>query len=762
MVSATRAQSVPKVYPNRAQSLGQWLADLLMLDQARPRRCARMCEPTAPEKYKDIPKTARFTLGNLHNHARASVTWSCTLDQNGLSYAGVIEIDAGGRDALLSVLAACERRGIIAFAFEQIGTDHSGGHVWVLFSEPAPTADILALCRAIAADAGLPADTELWPQNQGIRAPFGFHQRNQTRGNLLLQSGELIALDTELAAGFAVVRALPRNSAPPAAPVEKPERAAPKALTLTPRQNAGRASLNDVKARFAAKHTLESLLAGYGAEETKDGYTCPFCTHTHETTLYIGKLGRLFSYSPNCTLYTTKGWDAFGLYVKIEHNDNVVAAARALNPIAPRQRQPEPPEPARPQRTPAQVADAARKRQQRATEAAEIRASVTQAASQDTRLSDSAQLVLLGLLEVAGDRAWCRPSVARLEHMLDISERSVFYGLNELTRYGYIANSQAPGRTTVRTFLRVQVENRESGALHPDLDIYTDLPLTLGAREGGAQAPEPPALGEPDTLDTWQAACDNHGADELAFLDELTHQPEPEAAAVVLNVRVLPEGARIVRPKYGPYCWATLGDLTGPSRPRTTPDALLIADAWGLWDVMQPAAPLPDAPAQPEARPEPEPSGPGASYCAPVVEPSGVYTGQPKQYADFAQRWAWSNEAIQLLWSAENAARILDLHDPRWVEQEDPLIRTAPIEPEARAQYFALRNKAKKVTSPKQRRWLDKQADELMIWQLASEAQARREQAATVQEAPPSQARAPAARLAKTSQAHQAQLFGGA
>ena len=738
------------------QALGQWLAELLMLDQARPRRCARMCEPTAPEKYKDIPKTARFTLGNLHDHARASVTWSCTLDQNGLSYAGVIEIDVGGRDALLRTLAACERRGIVAFAFEQIGTDHSGGHVWVLFSEPAPTADILALCRTIAADAGLPDDTELWPQNQGIRAPFGFHQRNQTRGNLLLQSGELIALDTELAAGFAAVHTLPRNSAPPAAPVElKPERAAPKALTLTPRQNAGRASLDDVKVRFAAEHTLESLLAGYGAEETKDGYTCPFCTHTHETTLYIGKLGRLFSYSPNCTLHTTKGWDAFGLYVRIEHNDNVIAAARALNPIKPRQRQPEPLEPARPQRTPAQVADAARKRQQRATEAAEIRASVTQAASQDTRLSDSAQLVLLGLLEVAGDRAWCRPSVARLEHMLDISERSVFYGLNELARYGYIANSQAPGRTTVRTFLRVQAETAETGALHPDLDIYTDLTLTLGASEGGAQAPEPPALVEPDTLDTWQIACDEHGADELAFLDEPTHQPEPTPAAP-LNVRALPEGARVVRPKYGPYCWASLGELTGPSRPHTTPDALLIADAWGLWDAMQPAAPA--KPRQPEV----EPAGPGASYCAPVVEPSGVYTGKSKHSVDTATRWAWSNEAIQPLWSAENAARILDLNDPRWAEQEDPLIRTAPIEPEARAQYFALRNKAKKVMSPKQRRWLDKQADELMIWQPASEAQARREQAATVQDAPPSQARAPQARLAKASQVHQTQLFGGA
>ncbi len=548
------------------------------------------------------------------------------------------------------------------------------------------------------------------------------------------------------------------------AAVEKPQRTAPKVLTLAPRHSAGRASLDDVKARFAAEHTLESLLAGYGAVETKDGYTCPFCTHTHETTLYIGKLGRLFSYSPNCKLYTTKGWDAFGLYVLIEHNNNVVAAARALNPITPRpnraQTAPEPEQ----RQTPAQVADAARKRQQRATEAAEIRAGIEQAASQDARLSDSAQLVLLGLLEVAGSRAWCRPSVARLKHMLDICERSVFYGLNELARYGYIQNSQAPGRTTVRTFLRVHAETAENGALHPDLDIYTDLFLTLGASEGGAQAPEPPALGEADTLDTWQATCDDHGADDLAFLDEPTPSA-PEPAPVAVNVRALPDGAVIVRPARFPYCWVTLGERTGPSRPRETPDALLIADAWGLWDALHPAAPVThwrkqgfNDSDQPEL----------ATYEEPTEQPEpAVYTGRAKHDIPDLLRFNWAAEAI----------RVIDM--PAEVnEPEQAQIDAPPVVRKATRRRTEVRGidryrvdvatmsesqlagEIRKHTATLKKHtgavWLDGVREKLALVQNEIDTRAM------APTAPPSQARRPQACPVSAPATHQAQLFGGA
>ena len=186
----------------------------------------------------------------------------------------------------------------------------------------------------------------------------------------------------------------------------------------------------------------------------------------------------------------------------------------------------------------------------------------------------------------------------------------------------------------------------ESDMIHESYSSWNLNPESSRASEARAQAPEPPALGEADTLDTWQAVCDEHGADELAFLDEPTHKPEPEAAAMVLNVRALPKGARIVRPKHGPYCWATLNGRTGPSRPRATPDALLIADAWGLWDAMQPAAPAPDAPAENRSRPELEPAGLGASYTAPIAEPSGNYTGRAKHDVPDRLRWACANEAV--------------------------------------------------------------------------------------------------------------------
>ena len=340
------------------QEIGKWLTDLLMLDRGRPRRVGRMSTPGETKrdrktgqivprgKYEDIPKSARFKLGDLLDHARGRVTWSCTLDQSDLSYSGVIEIDAGGRDALVRTLAACEARGIIAFAFEQIGKDHKGGHVWFLFSKPALAADILALCRAIAADAGLPANTELWPQNQGIRPPFGYHQSNQTWGNLLLQSGEIINLDTELAAGFAAVCALPRNSAPPAAPVEtKPTRpkAAPQAQVTTTesRQRTSTGCIDSqaigaaVRARFNAEHNWPELLNNAGGTELRDGWQCN-CgyTHSHSVQIAITSRDKIVSYSPNCGWAphkdSGKALDKFGFAIAQTYHGSYQAAVEVL------------------------------------------------------------------------------------------------------------------------------------------------------------------------------------------------------------------------------------------------------------------------------------------------------------------------------------------------------------------------------------------------------------------------------------------------
>src|SRR6185369_11240291 len=76
-------------------------------------------------------------------------------------------------------------------------------------------------------------------------------------------------------------------------------------------------------------------------------------------------------------------------------------------------------------------------------------------ASQDTTLSDRAQLVLLALLETAGARDWTRASVARLAELCDMCERYVYEGLRELEGR-YITSGRRNGSTTFRTFIRLQ------------------------------------------------------------------------------------------------------------------------------------------------------------------------------------------------------------------------------------------------------------------------------------------------------------------
>lgn len=435
----------------------------------------------------------------------------------------------------------------------------------------------------------------------------------------------------------------------PARPAPQPAAQQARAIiSLTPRQqSSGRASLDDVKAEFNAKNQLPDLLAGYGAVQTSSkDYTCPFCKHSHTNTLFIYN-ERVYSRSPGCIVPQKRGLDSFGLYCLVDHNNDPVAAAKKLNPIAPRKRRQEAPpaveQPARKQ-TPEQAADAERKRAQRTQQAAETRAAVELAASQDARLSDSAQLVLMALLDVAGDRAWCRPSVARIEEMTSLCRRAVFYGLAELERREYIRSSDAPGRTTVRTFLRMQAPAPVLGALHPDLNIQ-DLPtLTRGASEGAPQLPAPEPLAE---WEFWQPAdseCSGYDVDlEAAPAVEL------EQPALV----ELPAGWRIVRPARGPWCWAAAEGAMTATHPRDTSDQVLIAAAWAK------AAALAEVravePAQPEPTPAPAtvahqeaPAGPGASYSPPPVEPSGEYTARVKDLLDFSEQWAAATSAIKV------------------------------------------------------------------------------------------------------------------
>jgi hypothetical protein len=369
------------------------IADYLtsLLGPARPRRISQMFDPGG-DKYRDLAKSEPLTRAMLLEHAAGSSTYAASLEYGRIGAADIDRDTPGaGKAELMARYRDIRAAGLQAIAIyvENEPGKHYGGHIFGFYAEPCDPEAIAAQWRGI-----LPTVAEIWPCGQVIRIPFGYHRWAKSRGEMwyISDAGELLTfdLDRDLAGGFALVEQLPTNAAPPKVqPIQTTDKAhstKPVIRQSPGEQAAGRASLDDAKARFNAEHTIESVLDRWGkATETRDGFACDCGVgHTHETTLYISKRGKLFSYSPRCHLYTTKGWDAFGLYTKLFHNDNATAAAKELNPIQPRQ---QPPQQATVYRTAEMDADAERRRAERRAAAEATRNQVATRAQADDRLT---------------------------------------------------------------------------------------------------------------------------------------------------------------------------------------------------------------------------------------------------------------------------------------------------------------------------------------------------------------------------------------
>ena len=652
------------------QQIAKWLQSLL--PPGRPRRIARMSEPgeMKPEivrdeagrkvrtgrmvprdKYEDI-RAEQLTLAMLAEHARGSKTYSYTLDKGGQAREGAIDVDQGGQAALLALLRAGAELGVTLYAIENAsGEKHRGGHVRAIFDSLYPAGHIKALMKAIAERAGVNTK-EIWPgSNQGIRGALGFHQTDQTRGQLLLQSGEVINLDRDLAAGFAAIQALPHNSAPPAIAEPTPAPNLPKAARqLAPAGRPGRATLADVRARFNAEHTIEQLLLEYGAQRAPGGYSCPCgVQHTHQTTLYISSRGRLFSFSNRCKWHTDKGWDAFGLYVLVEHGNDPIAAAKTLNPIAPRQAHQEAPTLAPvplPGRTPAQITDAQRKRAQRAAAAAETLADVRARAAADETLRPTERAILKAMLTIAGDRGWCRPSKERIAALagcgLGTVKRALFGpeagGRLEGRYFVSEGDGGGPNKTAIRTFLRGSFASQMIPMLDHESDSYH--PLRASER---APSPQP--------------------ASATAHMFFLAPAPAAVDRGLLGYVRSLAKEA--AEPGWALRDYAEL-------------DQVALEQEAGRLEQLLRQAPI----GVDEAPAKLEPAGQlgtaaGASYDPAWAEPltGKPYEGRTKDWLGFAEQWAAATSAIKV------RARAVDQAEQQPLEGAAASVSTTPPAP---------------------------------------------------------------------------------
>ena len=555
-----------------------------------------------------------------------------------------------------------------------------------------------------------------------------------------------------------------------------------------------------MRERFNRETDWSALLGEYGGQQTRNGWRCN-CgfKHAHDTQIAITSQGKIVSYSSNCDWAPHKdsgrALDKLGFYIDRAHNGNYRAAIEALARqyglwVEPRKARQEAPTPA-PQ--PEQRSEAARaaynaqRREQRHTEA---RQALDRAYNQVRLLdltnavpagvepeghSDRAHLLFAYLHQRATDAGTLQlaPTNEQLATDLDFCRRYVIYAFRELEAAGIGKRSGGkgglpgqPNEAATWTFYRspnlVCKPQQNAECTLSYIESYS-IP-TLEASEGGPQPPTPEPLAE---WECWQPADSECSGYDL----DLEAAPAVEQPALV----EMPAGWRIVRPARGPFCWvATEGAMTA-THPRDTSDQVLISAAWAkaaaLAEVraVEPVAEQ-EAPAQPEnirfsgiKLDQEAPAGPGASYSPPAVEPSGEYTARPKGLLDFVEQWEAVTRAIKVRNAPDVAdvpqAQTLDLLDPRYAEQEDPLVRSAPVEPAAAARYWSLKGKLRKATSTKQIAWLRRQIADLEIWWPASELVAER---AGVGDAPPSQARRAAGPPPNPFRGQQALLFAGA
>ena len=183
-----------------------------------PTRSARMLRPGARHTYHTVQRAP--TPDDLHAHLAGEIPIAVPLvGAAGLNYHVALDIAHGGLDALHRALAAVQTLGWTAYGVTSTNTEHSGGHVWMHLAQPAAPDRARLLAEQIAAAANISTtghdpDAETYPTHHSFRVPFGVHRWTKRRGQLLLQDGTSIDLDTGAAAlrdAIATVADLPRN-----------------------------------------------------------------------------------------------------------------------------------------------------------------------------------------------------------------------------------------------------------------------------------------------------------------------------------------------------------------------------------------------------------------------------------------------------------------------------------------------------------------------------------------------------------------------
>ena len=287
----------------------------------QPPHQAWMQEAGAAHKYRK--QFHPITDREIGRHLAGTLTLAASLiGHDGAARAAALDLDAGGEQALRSVTAAAASRAYVAFGIACRGgrDGHDGGHVWLLFAQPAAPERFRQLAQELAAEAGVSAET--YPTRKALRLPLGVHRCTGRRGRCLLPDDPPIDLDTgpyALDHALQAIDTLPRNQVTLLPDLPRP--AAPEPRPRQLRQVALGESAFTIE-RYNQATDLVDLLLVYGgriAEHFHRGgmlMHCPCGRHQHgdrRPSLEIQpatnpRNGRFIAlgHAPSCAFYTER------------------------------------------------------------------------------------------------------------------------------------------------------------------------------------------------------------------------------------------------------------------------------------------------------------------------------------------------------------------------------------------------------------------------------------------------------------------------
>lgn len=312
----------------------------------RPAHQAWMQPAGSVAKYQK--KFHAVTATEIAAHLTGRITVAVPLiGRDNQADATALDIDAGGAAAVRAVLDNAAAGGYHAFGIVSCAMDtagHNGGHVWLLFDDPASPDPLRQLANALARAAAVVAET--YPTRKTLRLPLGMHRWTGRRGQLLLQDHTTLDLDSEPGAwqrALRIIADLPRNPVAMLPPAPEPARPVPAGSQT---RSTGSGATQGIRAYNRATDLLALLEAAGGriAERYHDGgmlLHCPCPNHAHDDqdpSLEVrpatsSRYGRYvaYGYAPGCLFYTEHGQiiDAFGVYCRL-HNLTSADAVKQL------------------------------------------------------------------------------------------------------------------------------------------------------------------------------------------------------------------------------------------------------------------------------------------------------------------------------------------------------------------------------------------------------------------------------------------------